>query len=396
MAAREAGARAEPAAGVALAWETATDGTLPAVDPRLERRRVLDRTLTQLRERWGQGSIVRLDAPDALSTPAAAAIRPEPFGSAQDRPVEAPRPRLRPRRERPAWWPVVLPDGSVMRPSVLELAAPPGSGRLTLALSWLAAAAPTLAAIVDPDHTFYPPAATAAGLPLDRLLLVRPPLSRTEVLPLTAHSQPGQGGLSVLSPQSSVLALDAVALLLRSEAFDAILCPLPAGARISTVFAGKLATLAARAGTALLLLTQPRYQSTQKPTSRTPPKEFVTPFTAIAGGRDSTAPNFGTSVGTATLPSPARRGEQPSTCAASAQGVRGWSGRAGGEVSPTFTLLGPFSDYRVRLTTTRWLWEHGRITGLKLQLVTERARGEDVDGQLPHQLVLSAPPTSLV
>ena len=61
-----------------------------------------------------------------------------------------------------------------------------------------------------------------------------------------------------------------------------------------------------------------------------------------------------------------------------------------------FTLLGPFSDYRVRLTTTRWLWEHGRLAGLKLQLVTERARGEDVDGQLPHQLVLPAPPpTSL-
>ena len=52
--------------------------------------------------------------------------------------------------------------------------------------------------------------------------------------------------------------LDAALILLRSEAFDVVLCPLAPEARIGTTFAGTLATLAARAGTTLFLLTPPQ------------------------------------------------------------------------------------------------------------------------------------------
>src|SRR5206468_12728724 len=51
--------------------------------------------------------------------------------------------------ELPPWWPVALTDGAVARPPVLELVGETGSGRLSLALSWLAAARPALAAVID-------------------------------------------------------------------------------------------------------------------------------------------------------------------------------------------------------------------------------------------------------
>src|SRR5204863_49859 len=96
----------------------------------------------------------------------------------------------------PPWWPRPIgSDGSggVLRPRLLEVVAEPGSGRLTLALAWLAAARPALAAIVDAGASepwrptsagdlklhperFYPPAAAGAGLDLPRLVVVQPPV----------------------------------------------------------------------------------------------------------------------------------------------------------------------------------------------------------------------------
>ena len=60
------------------------------------------------------------------------------------------------------------------------------------------------------------------------------------------------------SPGTPRATLDAALILLRSEAFDVVLCPLAPEARIGTTFAGTLATLAARAGTTLFLLTPPQ------------------------------------------------------------------------------------------------------------------------------------------
>jgi hypothetical protein len=248
----------------------------------------------------------------------------------------------------PPWWPRpagAKDTGSLLRPRLLEVAGEDGSGRLTLALAWLAAARPTLAAFVDPTaapihgtapapnpkskiqnpkfsipwpERFYPPAAAAAGIDLSRLVVVCPPAD---------------------DPRA---ALDAVAVLLRSEAFDVILCPLPARARISTSFAGKLATLAARATTSLLLLTQPSLNSTS---------------------------DWG-----------AQR--------------RHWSEELGGLRTSDYPgALGAFADYRVRLTARRWLWEDGELAGMKLRVTTERARAaamaevEDATGgAVEHEL----------
>jgi hypothetical protein len=62
------------------------------------------------------------------------------------------------RRELPPWWPVALSAseatggaaGAVRRPHLLEVIGESGTGRLSLALAWLAAARPTLAAVVEP------------------------------------------------------------------------------------------------------------------------------------------------------------------------------------------------------------------------------------------------------
>ena len=122
-----------------------------------------------------------------------------------------------------------------------------GAGRLTFMLAWAAALRPDLLAIIDGSPVedgarLYPPAVMAAGLPSTcRPIVVRP-------------------GGDTASPRGNVrestrAIVDALFILLRSEAFDAILCPMPAGARLSTATATTLASMAARAGTALVVMT---------------------------------------------------------------------------------------------------------------------------------------------
>src|SRR5262245_46214386 len=98
----------------------------PAVDRLSDtargRQESLEATLAQVRQRWGYGSIVRLDRESALSRAATPTHRPKPA------------------RELPPWWPRQLgPNGvgGVLRPRLLEVVAEPGSGRLTLSLAWL-------------------------------------------------------------------------------------------------------------------------------------------------------------------------------------------------------------------------------------------------------------------
>jgi hypothetical protein len=126
----------------------------------------------------------------------------------------------------PPWWPGA--EGYV-RPAVLELSGPASCGKLGLSLLWLAAAdRGGLTAVVDLVGTFYPPAAAASGLDLDRLVVVRPPDRRG--------------------------AAEAVSLLVNSAGFDAVLWPLDWKARPYGLDAARLATLAARASTTLLAL----------------------------------------------------------------------------------------------------------------------------------------------
>jgi hypothetical protein len=303
------------------------------------RRAALDRVLATVRHKWGQQSLVRLD--EVLAT------RDDGVTRAGRRPP----PATKRRRELPPWWPVALSvseaTGAVRRPHLLEVIGESGTGRLSLAMAWLAAARPTLAAVVEPviesgrnvrpvrdtrdtqsasagsvpvagssgarrsrsesaeswRTQFYPPAAHNAGVDLRRLVLVRPPAGE---------------------PRG---ALDAVAVLLRSQAFDVVLCPLPAGTRISLLFGGKLATLAARSGTTLLLLTTPSRLSVS--TART------------GRARQRNPGNWG----------------------------NGGDRRERG-------VLGAFADYRVRLIARRWLWVDREIAGMTLRVATERARAE--------------------
>ncbi len=382
------------------------------------RQGALEAVLRKVRQRWGQGSIVRLDGGAATGGTAAPRRPGEPgaewsepgdgaWGTGRQggneaaphemtllpsewcdwsgahqgtaapsrgrrRPAEeadspgeaAPagverRGRARHPQELPRWWPAGgaagpgVPGIPRARPRILELVGETGSGQLTLALAWIAAAQPALAAVVDPGRRalgipgpgprvspdsgpqvgsgpsgpgpqvgsgpsqspgqtrapsgappgtpdrpagwFYAPAAASAGIDLRRLVVVRPP-------------EDGEARD----------ALDAIVVLLRSEAFDVVLCPLPASARISTTFAGMLATLAARSGTTLFLLTSPR--------------------------------------------------------------ARG---------------LGPFAEYRVRLGRRRWVWRDGEIAGIRLRAAIERARAAagmtlGVSGEAPpeHELTL--------
>ena len=170
----------------------------------------LERALAAVRTKWGNGAVVRLDGAVQLRT--------------------APTPRTARWRELPAWWPHEVVGA---RPHALELVGDAQGAPLALALTWMAAAQPVLAAVIDSAAVprFYAPAAAAAGLDLQRIVVVRPP------------------------PDDPRAPLDAAVMLLRSEAFDVVLCPVPPTARISLTFASKLVTLAAKANTTLLLLT---------------------------------------------------------------------------------------------------------------------------------------------
>lgn len=143
-------------------------------------------------------------------------------------------------RLRPPWWPGA-PEYA--RPNVLELAGPPSCGKLSLALLWLAAL-PTggTVAVVDEAGSFYPPAALACGLPLERLVVVRPPERRA--------------------------AREATALLLGSAGFDAVLWPTSARTYLSATEAARLVHAAGRSSTTLLLLVEQRFGARFAPRDR--------------------------------------------------------------------------------------------------------------------------------
>jgi protein ImuA len=71
----------------------------------------------------------------------------------------------------------VLPDGGFPRGALTELSGGPASGKTSIALALFAALGPgALTAYVDGRGELYPPAVSAVGVDLARLLVVRPPL----------------------------------------------------------------------------------------------------------------------------------------------------------------------------------------------------------------------------
>jgi hypothetical protein len=125
----------------------------------------------------------------------------------------------------PPWWPGRLPTSQ----RVLEIAGPPSCGKLSLALLWLAAMRSRgLIAVVDTARTIFPPAFHAAGIDMERLVVVRPPSARE--------------------------AVEAVSLLVGAAGFDAVLWPLERATRPNGITAASLSHLAARTSTRLVSL----------------------------------------------------------------------------------------------------------------------------------------------
>ena len=121
--------------------------------------------------------------------------------------------------------------GGIPRGKLTEFTGPSSSGKLTLALRALAAAVVEggVAAYIDLPGTFYPPAAAAMGIDLDRLVLV----------------QPADGAAAV----------KAASILLLSEGFDALLLDLGA-ARAHPDALARLTDLSARGQTATIAVTR--------------------------------------------------------------------------------------------------------------------------------------------
>lgn len=72
--------------------------------------------------------------------------------------------------------------GGLVRPGLLEITGPEGSGAVRLALAIVAEQTRRRRRVawIDRARTLYPPAALASGVDLDRLLVVRPPAAGAE------------------------------------------------------------------------------------------------------------------------------------------------------------------------------------------------------------------------
>ena len=136
--------------------------------------------------------------------------------------------------EAPAGLAMELPEldratgfGGVPCGKLTEFTGPASSGKLTLALRALATAvrAGGVAAYIDLPGTFYPPAAAAMGIDLERLVVVR--------------------------PKDEAAAVKAGAILLLSEGFDAVLLDL-GRARVRPDALARLTELSARSRAATI------------------------------------------------------------------------------------------------------------------------------------------------
>ena len=121
--------------------------------------------------------------------------------------------------------------GGIPCGKLTEFTGPSSSGKLTLALRVLATsmAEGGVAAYIDLPGTFYPPAAAAMGIDLERLVLV----------------QPADGAAAV----------KAASILLLSEGFDALLLDL-GGARAHPDALARLTDLSARSQAATMAVTR--------------------------------------------------------------------------------------------------------------------------------------------
>ncbi len=271
----------------------------------------LQDALAAVRTRWGVHSIVPLGTQRARQ-------------AAPDADASTP----------PLWWPT---PGTAPAPQLLELSGPASSGKLTLALLWLAALpldGPL--AIVDVAGTVYPPAAAACGLDLRRLVVVRPPQRRD--------------------------LLRVVLELTRSEGFDAVLATLDATASVSLAEAGQLRSFAAASQTSVLALREGA-SSTRSPFERPAP---------------STAEGAGVRASPLSPWERARVRVDATTTPATPNNPLSLWERDGVRVTEAEALTPeaalPLADTRLRIVEHVWLWEDGELAGQRLRLRTERSR----------------------
>jgi hypothetical protein len=109
--------------------------------------------------------------------------------------------------------------GGVPVPGIVELSGPDGSGRTRIALAIAARSAVDRRAVawVDSVRRLYPPAVADHGVPLERLLVVRPPddgagawawateqLLRSGCFPLVVVDHPGANATASKTPQRAL------------------------------------------------------------------------------------------------------------------------------------------------------------------------------------------------
>jgi len=129
----------------------------------------------------------------------------------------------------------LLPGGGLPRGRIVEIVGSTSSGKLSIALGAMAqlTRAGSLGAFIDVTGQFFAPAAEAAGVALDRLLVVRP-----------------------IPP----LALEAALVVVQSRAFTLAVLDAPTAAtpdRLEASHAARLRRLCEEGDTALVLLREP-------------------------------------------------------------------------------------------------------------------------------------------
>lgn len=193
-----------------------------------DKRKNLDRAISQVTKQFGEGSVMRLGAEKTHLDVSAI-----PTGALS--------------------LDIALGVGGLPRGRIVEIYGQEGSGKTTLAMSCLAEAqrAGGVAALIDAEHAFSPEYARALGLNLDELLISQPDTAE-EALEIV-DTLIGSGALDVI-------AVDSVAALVPSAELEGSMGDAHVGlqARLMSQALRKLSGHASEAGTIVIFINQVR------------------------------------------------------------------------------------------------------------------------------------------
>lgn len=193
-----------------------------------DKRKNLDRAISQVTKQFGEGSVMRLGAEKTHLDVSAI-----PTGALS--------------------LDIALGVGGLPRGRIVEIYGQEGSGKTTIAMSCLAEAqrAGGVAALIDAEHAFSPEYARALGLNLDELLISQPDTAE-EALEIV-DTLIGSGALDVI-------AVDSVAALVPSAELEGSMGDAHVGlqARLMSQALRKLSGHASEAGTIVIFINQVR------------------------------------------------------------------------------------------------------------------------------------------